>query len=305
MSGEEVFPPTVRRGELLPCELRTNFPKFYFLENDDFLTHISDYTWRHQIGEHPREGTRRHTQAHRLWFRANLQRKRTAKGNFFVFQNICLLTFSPFSFFLLQAFGGTLMYSPPSDGKVTDRWDVWACGIVLYALVNAKLPFSASELLQKDDLTLYIPPHLSDGNQLFITFLFAEFRHADFAELLAMMLNDCAEERISIENVLQTKWCINVTDDDCESQIHPSDSSISPKNDLPLAKVDRYEEIFRILIFFAALNCNVGEGSGTQAIEAEILQKTVSSFQYLPPLQAKPKRSIVLRRNRSQFNCYT
>ena len=62
-----------------------------------------------------------------------------------------------------QPLGGTVMYSPPYDEELTYGWDIWACGVVLYVLVNYQYPFNYYSLKQKQQLILAISPDLSDG----------------------------------------------------------------------------------------------------------------------------------------------
>ena len=59
--------------------------------------------------------------------------------------------------------GGTVVYSPPSDGAMTFAWDDWAVGVILYAMVTRTLPFSREDLKQQKDLVLNVPHHISDG----------------------------------------------------------------------------------------------------------------------------------------------
>ena len=60
-------------------------------------------------------------------------------------------------------YGGTVIYSPPFDDGISFAWDVWACAVVLYAMLTNKLPFSKIELLSKKNLTLDLPLDFSDG----------------------------------------------------------------------------------------------------------------------------------------------
>ena len=67
--------------------------------------------------------------------------------------------------------GGTKLYSPPADPKVSFAWDNWSCGVVLYAMFCGALPFSLEEL-GKRVVTLEIPPEIPDGFFVFLFFVF-------------------------------------------------------------------------------------------------------------------------------------
>jgi hypothetical protein len=60
-----------------------------------------------------------------------------------------------------------VIYSPPFDDGISFAWDVWACAVVLYAMLTNKLPFSKIELLSKRNLTLDLPLDFSDGMKNF------------------------------------------------------------------------------------------------------------------------------------------
>jgi serine/threonine protein kinase len=146
------------------------------------------------------------------------------------------------------------MYSPPSDDGVTFGWDVWSCGIILYALANYRLPFTKAEILQKRNLLLYIPPEFTDGmsvvsgsdrqierermNVFFHEMIRISFDgFSEYAELLVMMLNDCQEERISMKQVLQSQWCVfqNDSNSPAEPTSLSSTSSSLPQSSSTLA----------------------------------------------------------------------
>ena len=71
----------------------------------------------------------------------------------------------------LHVMGGTVVYSPPSDGAMTYAWDDWAVGVILYAMVTRTLPFSRDDLVNQKDLVLNVPHRISDGLCVEYTFL--------------------------------------------------------------------------------------------------------------------------------------
>ena len=90
----------------------------------------------------------------------------------------------------LELIGGTQLYSPP-EKYMSFAWDVWACGVIFFAMATSSLPFRDGDFWRQD-LTLTVPRHVSDSA----------------VDLLQHMLELDPEERPTMESILDSPWLL-------------------------------------------------------------------------------------------------
>ncbi|KAI9468271.1 MAG: kinase-like domain-containing protein [Benjaminiella poitrasii] len=100
----------------------------------------------------------------------------------------------------LDCAGGSLAYASPEQVRskraiACPTTDIWSLGIILYALVTRKLPFS-------DDFELRLQQKILEGNYEMPTDISSELQ-----DLIRNCLSVDPKTRFTINQVLQSSWC--------------------------------------------------------------------------------------------------
>lgn len=98
---------------------------------------------------------------------------------------------------ILSTFCGSPYYASPevlNQKPYTIKNDIWSLGVILYALVNGKLPFQDINLTNVFHMVMYDDPAYPDGTP------------SEIVELINRLLDKDQNTRISLEEFFETEW---------------------------------------------------------------------------------------------------
>lgn len=115
--------------------------------------------------------------------------------------------------------GSPLFMAPEvSEGKYTEKCDVWSLGVLMYVLLSCRLPFSGNELaevlLQSKQCDLAL------GSDFWST------TSADAKDLLQSMIAVSTKERISCQQVLSHEWFSLARDDTTDDSFENKEENV-------------------------------------------------------------------------------